>query len=198
MYPDTDTPPLPIPDGWLVEIDGRLAELPWDRRARYRDQGLDDRQAAALVDSTWADLYDALAPKTETGRRRLADALRCRLVHWWREAETRRVPDPEVLRPLVVATDAGTIDPAAYDEVFDALLRGDADVLSRVAARTHELDAALGDVAKRRAELGELADDAVLRWAMGELMPQVRGRVPVAVVRAQVVSSLSLSPSEAA
>jgi glutamyl-tRNA(Gln) amidotransferase subunit E len=201
MYPDTDTPPLPIPDAWIEAIDSSLAELPWAREDRYRAQGLSARAAAVLVASTAADLYDALAPRTDVGRRRLAAALECRLVHWWREAGHRRVPEAEVLRPLVEAVDAGTILPSAYDEVFDGLLRDDPDVMAQVRARADEaaLEANIGDVVKRRASLADdLPDAAVLRWAMGQLMPRARGRVDGVRLRDRLVATLKLDPEEAA
>ena len=198
MYPDTDTPPLPIPDTWIGTIDAALPELPWVREDRYRAQGLDARAAAVLVASSAADLYDALAPTTETGRRRLASALECRLVHYFREVESTALPDADVLRPLVEAVDAGRLDPAAYDEVFDGLLRGDGEALATALARTDALAAVVTDITGRREGLGELADDAVLRWAMGEAMPQVRGRVPARQVRSELVTALKLDPKEAA
>ena len=40
MYPDTDTPPLPIPDLWLPEMEQGRWEMPWSRADRYVAAGL--------------------------------------------------------------------------------------------------------------------------------------------------------------
>ena len=82
--------------------------------------------------------------------------------------------------------------------MFDGLLRGDGEALATALARTDALAAVVTDITGRREGLGELADDAVLRWAMGEAMPQVRGRVPARQVRSELVTALKLDPKEAA
>lgn len=192
MYPDTDTPPLPIPDAWIETIDGSLAELPWNRVDRYVAQGLALPAARRLVASIWADLYDALAPTTDVGRRRLASALERRLVHWWRETGERVLPLPARLRPLVDAIDAGTLRPEVYDEVFDALLRapgGDAAfIVDQVRARGPD-----DDVARRIAEAAAArrlhdfrTEEGLLRWAMGRVMPAVLGRRDPAEILARL------------
>jgi glutamyl-tRNA(Gln) amidotransferase subunit E len=196
MYPDTDTPPLPIPDAWIEAIDVALAERPWDRVDRYVAQGLDLASARRLVASSWADLFDALAPSTEVGRRRLASALERRLVHWWRETGQRALPLPDRLRPLVAAIDAGTVRPEAYDEVFDALLRAPGDdapaILDRVRARGSEveLDRRVAEVAAARRAHAFTSAEGLLRWAMGRVMPAVLGGRDPEEVRGRLLAAL--------
>lgn len=203
MYPDTDTPPLPIPDAWLEPVDVRLAELPWDREDRYVADGLDPKAASRLVASTWADLFDALGPRTEAGRRRLASALERRLVCWWREIGQRTIPELQRLQPLVDAVDAGSFRPEAYDEVFDALLRNPEEdaafILAQVAARgpAEDLAARIRETVAARAELRFRSEHAVLRWAMGRVMPAVLGGSDPALVRAQLVDALQLTTIDA-
>src|SRR5690606_16019948 len=62
MYPDTDTPPLPIPDPLVAEVEARLPETPWSRRERYEALGLDAAAARRLGSAPWAGAFDALAP----------------------------------------------------------------------------------------------------------------------------------------
>lgn len=201
MYPDTDTPPLPIPDAWLEAIDVSLAERPWDRVDRYVEQGLSLAAARRLVASPWADLFDALAPRTPVGRRRLASALERRLVYWWRETEERALPLPDRLRPLVEAIDDGTLRPEAYDEVFDALLRGPAEdagfILAQIAARgpAEDVERRIADAAEARRERVFKTDEALMRWAMGRVMPAVLGRCDPSDIRARLAAALDVSPT---
>ncbi|MCX4246083.1 Glu-tRNA(Gln) amidotransferase subunit GatE [Paraliomyxa miuraensis] len=199
MYPDTDTPPWPVPDAWLGEIDASQPERPWERERRYVEElGLGARAARVLVERGLYELFDALAPSTVVGRRRLASALECRLLAWWRESGTRTLPESERLRPLVLAIDEGKLRPEAYDEVFDALLRADDAQAGRVlveqwCARSPEpsLAAALDRLVAAAAERRFSSPDARMRWALGQAMPTVLGHLAPAVVRERLLAVLA-------
>jgi glutamyl-tRNA(Gln) amidotransferase subunit E len=200
MYPDTDTPPWPVPDAWLQEIDATRPERPQDREQRWVVAGLSGRAARVLIDRELATLYDALAPRTLVGRRRLAAALECRLCAWWREEGTRVLPATERLRPLVAAIDAERLRPEAYNEVFDALLRapdGSAQaIVDRMStgdpelALDHALDGLRSELTARRFS----SPEARLRWALGRVMPAVLGRVAPATVRERIFATTPSAP----
>jgi len=200
MYPDTDTPPWPVPDAWLQEIDASRPERPHDRERRYMEGGLSRRAAQVLIDRDLADLYDALAPTTVVGRRRLAAALECRLLAWWREAGPRVVPQAARLRPLVEAVDAGRLRPEAYHEVFDAILRTPDVDASAIVDRWSSNDSpeaalagVLAELPLRLAARRFSSPEARLRWAFGQVMPAVLGRLDPAVVRERLVATLTLT-----
>jgi Glu-tRNA(Gln) amidotransferase subunit E-like FAD-binding protein len=201
MYPDTDTPPWPVPDAWLVEIDAALPERPHDREQRWIDGGLSRRVAQVLIDRDLAPLYDALAPTTVVGRRRLAAALECRLRAWWREAGVREVPSVERLRPLVEAVDAGRLRPEAYGAVLDAILRTPGEPAHAIVGRwlPHEdpeaaLARALDDLHAELPARRFSSAEARLRWAMGRACSAVLGRLDPALVRECIVAALTLTP----
>jgi len=200
MYPDTDTPPWPVPDTWLHEIDAALPERPQDREQRWVEAGLSGRAARVLIDRELAALYDALAPTTVVGRRRLAAALECRLLAWWRESGTRVVPPAERLRPLVEAVDAGRLRAEAYNEVFDAILRASDESPQAIVTRWSlvqdpqpALTGALDELSARLAARRFSSPEARLRWALGQVMPAVLGRLDPAVVRERLVAALTLT-----
>lgn len=203
MYPDTDTPPWPVPDAWLHEIDAALPERPHDRERRWVDAGLPARAARVLLERDLGDLYDALAPATIVGRRRLAAALECRLLAWWRESGARVRPEPARLRPLVEAVDAGRLRAEAYDEVFDAILRRPEVPAQALVERSvpdedpeAALAGALAALPPRLAARRFSSPEARLRWALGQVMPAVLGRLDPALVRERLVATLTLaSPS---
>ncbi|MCH9687083.1 MAG: Glu-tRNA(Gln) amidotransferase subunit GatE [Deltaproteobacteria bacterium] len=204
MYPDTDTPPWPVPDAWLAEIDAALPERPDVREARYIDGGLSPRAARLIIDDDHAELFDTLAPATALGRRRLAAALECRLVAWWRETDARTAPDPERLRAVVEATDTGRLHPEAYDTVFDALLRQSERTPSSVvddwAGRKDPeaaLTAAIGSLRPRLAAMRFSSEPARLRWALGQVMPAVLGQLTLADVRARLIAAFDIGEQDA-
>ena len=204
MYPDTDSPPIAIEDAWIDEVRARRPEQPWGRADRYGTLGLGEAEARRLAASDWWPLFDELAPSTPGCARRLATALELRLPHWWRERGARgELPASAQLAPLVRAVDDGRVHVDALARVLDLLLRdpGDADaIVSGFAARgdeENELERACAALAARRGELRSDDSDATLRWAMGELLPDLRGRVDPARVRERAAAALGLRTAEA-
>jgi glutamyl-tRNA(Gln) amidotransferase subunit E len=201
MYPDTDTPPIPIADAVVAEVRDQLPETPWARAARHEDRGLDPLAAQRLARAPWGDLFDALAPAAGDVARRLANAFQKRLPHHRRRGRLTRdaasMPDPERLSPMVRAIEAGEIRPEALDRMLDALIvqpeataedvlarfrrgEGDDDVLTR----------RLTDAVVEAQSLTTASRDGVLRWAMGAVMPEFLGRLDPAHVREQLERAL--------
>ncbi len=189
MYPDTDTPPLPVEDAWIEKIEASPVETPWLQEARYTAAGLCEASARRLSASPWAPLFDALlATLDEAGQktvaRRLAFALETRLVHFWRESATRALPEAARLAPLVAALAAGRLDPDGFETVLDRTLREsdrDTDALLAEHEKNADAEAQLETLlAEVRDGLGALRaedDDTRRRWAMGQVMPRLRGRI---------------------
>lgn len=203
MYPDTDTPPWPVPDDWLARIDAWLPPRPYERERDYVAAGLSPRAARVLVQRDLYPLFDALAPATEVARRRLAAALECRLLAWWRESGSRAAPPVERLRPLVEAVDAGRVHPTAFDTIFDALLRRAETAPEALVARFEahpgaeaELSRLVDDLRPRLAALRFGSEPARLRWAMGQIMPALLGRTSPALVREHLVTALGIAAED--
>ncbi len=194
MYPDTDTPPVPIPDPWVEAI--RLAERPWEREARYRALGLADAAARRLAGAPWADLFDALAPSEGAMARRLASALETRLPHLRRRGAGP--PEAARLAPLVRDLAAGAVRMEAAERALDRLVTEPevpaGTVLAAFAAGPgdeRELDGLVRRAVERSAPLRGKPRDTVLRWAMGEVMPSMIGRADPAAVRARLEAALA-------
>ncbi|UCC28808.1 MAG: Glu-tRNA(Gln) amidotransferase subunit GatE [Phycisphaerales bacterium] len=66
MYPDTDLPPLAIPQDRVERIRKRLPEFVWDREARYRAMGLSDEMVEALSLSPRGELFSRLVDELGT------------------------------------------------------------------------------------------------------------------------------------
>ena len=208
MYPDTDTPPLPVRDDTLAFIEKTLPEAPWTRRARYEKMGLDSRTARVLAVAPWADLFDAVEPEPGPGARRLATVLEKRIPFHMRQRGVRRhrweedpgeLPRPDRIRPLVRDVEEGTVRPEAMAPALDWLLaspdgswrevregyrvRPDDDL--RLRKRVEEV------AASPERPAGKLPE-AVLEWAMGEVMPEFLGRVDPARVKKELARALEL------
>jgi Glu-tRNA(Gln) amidotransferase subunit E-like FAD-binding protein len=66
MYPDTDLPPMAIPEARLERIAAQLPDYPWDREARYQKLGLHSELIAALFVSPRADLFLRIVEELST------------------------------------------------------------------------------------------------------------------------------------
>lgn len=204
MYPDTDTPPLPIADATVERVRARLPEAPWSRQARYEALGLAPADAWRLAGAAWAETFDALGPRAGELARRLAATLRKRAPFHRRRGRYERLPPAERLAPMVRAMEEGTIRLEAMDRIFDELIeRGEEsveEVLTPYRADPdddRELERALERVSEGAAALAGKSFDAVIEWGMGELMPRFLGHLDPAYVRERLTDTLQRARAEA-
>ena len=208
MYPDTDTPPLPIPDATIVEVRAQMAKTPWDRQRGYEGLEVEGRMAARLAVAPWAELFDAVAPKGGEPARRLAGALEKQIPHHLRKRGRPRRPDwgegpldgfgtAERIAPLVRALESGVIRPEGLVSAIDGVLekpdRSVEEVLTQFRVRTEDqgkLDVTVQEVAKEAADMEGRSPEILMRWAMGEVMRRFFGRVDPALVREKLSDAL--------
>jgi len=197
MYPDTDTPPLPIPDEMVERVRARLPDTPWSRQARYEALGLNAETAWRLAGAPWADLFEALQPPAGALARRLAATLAKRVPYHRRRGRYARVPEAERIAPMVRAMEEGAIRPEAMDRIFDELVErpqaSPREVLAPYRARPGdeaELERALERVQQEAAGLNGKPLDTVLRWGMGRIMPGFVGRLDPELVRERLRAAL--------
>jgi glutamyl-tRNA(Gln) amidotransferase subunit E len=207
MYPDTDTPPLPIPDSMVAEVRSQLGEPPWDRRARYRSLGLSERAAKDLAVAPWADLFDEISPKEGEPARRLSAVLEKRIPFHGRRRggskprTTREIPAPSTIAPLVRAFEEGQIRKEALGWAIDDVLADPAldvqQVLEKYLPRADDeeklertLLAVVGEIESRR----ETSPEVAVRWAMGEVMRRFFGRVDPSEVRKRLTDLVTSQP----
>ena len=204
MYPDTDTPPLPIADTLIERVWGTLPTTPWDREARYRALGLEDRDARRLAVAQWAEAFDTAAPAAGAMARRLAASLAKRIPYHVRRGHD--LPDTlgATLGLALEAIEAGTIRPEALDRIVDgAVVRPGADVADLVGpfgadGEGRGIDHVIDDVAARTRALPGRRPDTLLRWAMGEAMRSLLGRADPVVVRRRLAQGIAAAAPEPA
>ncbi|MFW5951723.1 MAG: hypothetical protein ACOCVZ_06390, partial [Gemmatimonadota bacterium] len=230
MYPDTDTPPLPLSDRVVAEVLEALPERPWEREARYEELGLAPASARRLARAPWAVLFDAVAPEPGDTARRLAHVLEERVPYHARrvgvdlegrerEAEVGDVGavaaagfggwaalglGAERLVPVVRAVESGEILPTALQAAVDDLAADPArpvpDTVARYRPRPDDPARLAGlvreVVTRAEVELPGRPFDVVVRWAMGEVMRALWGRVEAGEVRSRIVEALDCEEVE--
>ncbi|HEX9729587.1 MAG TPA: Glu-tRNA(Gln) amidotransferase subunit GatE [Gemmatimonadales bacterium] len=198
MYPDTDTPPIPIPDATVNRIRAQLPETPWDRSARYRDLGLTAAAAERMTRAWWADAFDAAAPATSDTARRLAASLAKRLPYHRRVMGDAFRLDGSRLGAAARVIEQGSVRREALDRMIDALVRDPGTPAGAIVARYARqpddeavLDAAVHEAARGVGGLITRSPDATTRWAMGQVMRRYVGRIDPAVARARLDAVLA-------
>lgn len=184
MYPDTDTPPLPISDALVAEVQSELPETPWDREQRYEELGLQPGSARLLASSPWADLFDELEPAAGDVAIRLANALQKRIPFWKRRTGEATLPEHIRFSPVVRALESGDVRLEATDRMVDAVLNSEPSEPEAIVA-THRRQAddleALGryleEIEHELAKMPGRSFDTLHRWGMGRLMRHFLGKL---------------------
>ncbi|MFC1661351.1 Glu-tRNA(Gln) amidotransferase subunit GatE, partial [Gemmatimonadota bacterium] len=198
MYPDTDTPPLPIADAVVEQVRLDLPEAPWVREARYEGLGLSPTTAQGLARAPWADLFDFLAPTGTAVVRRVAGGLAKRIPYHQRAGHLDPPIPPDRLVPAVRALEMGTVRAEAFERILDGLvedpLMNSDEILGRYRLDDNDLEKlgrAVHSVAEKAAEeLEGKPFDTVSRWGMGQLMREFLGRLDPLVVEERLAQAL--------
>jgi glutamyl-tRNA(Gln) amidotransferase subunit E len=202
MYPDTDTPPIPVADATVERVRASLPETPWARADRYRGLGLTPVAAHRLAAAPWADLFDRAGPPAGDLARRLAASLAKRIPYHYRAG--RRTPGGagSVLREVLGRMAAGDVRPEALDRIVDAVVTrpeaSPAEILAPfVPPPAPDLDALIGAAVARSRTMDGRAPGALLRWAMGDVMPRALGHADPRDVQRRLEDRLSMIGAEA-
>ena len=205
MYPDTDTPPLPVADALVQRIRAGLPETPWARERRYHRLGLASITARRLARSPWAAAFDAAIPESGAAAPRLAASLLKRMPYHERCAGARPVLDGGRLATVVRAIPEGEVRAEALDRMLDALVTEPdvpaADIVQRYRrgqADEVELERALTRLSEPAVAFAGRDHDTILRWALGQIMPSLLGKVDPAHVRNRIAGVLLAAVPEAA
>jgi glutamyl-tRNA(Gln) amidotransferase subunit E len=171
MYPDTDTPPMPIPDAWVETARASRPERPFERADRYREAGLDDYAAERLARAPWWPLFDALEP----GQAGTAVEAALQRLLGDRMRRENPLPAPPRLAPWAEAIRDGWLLPEAIRPALRRLLdeprTNAADILARYRTPVEDelLERAVAGVRNELAALHNRNPESRVRWAMGRL-----------------------------
>ncbi|RKZ12589.1 Glu-tRNA(Gln) amidotransferase GatDE subunit E [bacterium] len=192
MYPDTDTPPMPIPDAWVAEARKLQLERAFERATRYRKTGLTDSAADRLSRAAWSSLFDELdlGQAASTVESAFAHVLPGVL------RKGTALPDAGRLHPWVEAIREGwllaeAIRPALRRIIADPGVEP-ADVLARyrISPDTEQLAQSVAAIAGEFAGLHSAYPAARVRWAMGRLRQQWLGHYRASEVLDQISRQL--------
>ncbi len=183
MYPDTDSPPSPVPREHVAHLRSDLPPPPWVREARYREAGVPQTTGWFLIRRGGADLVDRLVAAG-------ANLRRAALFVGERLKGLRRAGQPVDLVPqarwleLFAHAERAPVLWQAVDEVVDAIVdtpdRGVAELVqARGLARAPEAwrDAVEQIVRTMEPDHPDGSGSQRRRYWHGLAMQRLRGRV---------------------
>jgi len=203
MYPDTDTPPLPLSRETVATIRAALPEHPAAREDRYLSLGLDDGLARRLARSRWANIFDEAVLPGSALAERLAWFVVDRMPHHTRKAGAPPLCDSLRLRAMLAAVASGDVRIEALPRMLDAAVgepeTHPEEIVGRF-RRSEQLEDLLlttvQESARRAQALEERTPETRLRWAMGEAMRTLLGREDPRAARGQLAAMLGIEHEE--
>ncbi len=208
MYPDTDLPPMAIPANRIERIAANLPEYVWDREKRYRAMGLSEGLVTALSLSRRADLFLRLVDELKCDPA-FAVVVVCERLKAFRRCglAPERATDDDIFE-IFKAFTTGRLARNGVLEVLEKLLTKRAepeldhttpnDLLIEYAPVTDdELISCVVETVRglNRPRFG--TEDQLQRYAMGQVMGKLRGRVDGSKVAQQLEQSLAIEPIRA-
>ena len=185
MYPDTDTPPMPIPDAWVQAVRVDRPERGFEREARYRARGLDSGAARRLSRAAWSGLFDRL--QIDDHAVSIESTLQHSLPGHLRRG--KKLPDANRLQPWANAIIEGWLLPEATRPALERILGepgvASADVLARYRTPLDpdHLEGLAASLVDEAGSLHSTDEEARLRWAMGRTRGKWLGHYRATVVR---------------
>ena len=208
-FPDPDLPPLKLGRTFVDEMRERLPALPHERETRFEALGLSTYEAVTLAESRdRADYFDALmqaiAGDPGRGAKLAANWVLGEVGRWCNTAsrEIAGFPVPATeLAGLIQMVEAGAVTGQVAKDVFDRMVEtgqsAAAIVESQGLAQISGSDELTALVVKAiKANPKAVADyragkDASIKFLMGQVMRETRGRANPAVVQQLLVEAMA-------
>ncbi len=185
MYPDTDRPPIKIPEERVAALASELPEPIWTREGRYREWGVPEDCVAPLAASRWAETFEKVVEEHGVEPKFAATTLTHKMKGWRRRGWAVDDLAPSDVERTFSLYGRGKISREALTAALEAYLSHGAPLRSILNDLTHrgKVTARLPEIAKkveRKIKVRRFPNGpaAMKRYAMGELMAELRGLVP--------------------
>jgi len=185
MYPETDVPPIQLTRDYLEKLRRQLPELPEQKmELLMKEYGLNRKLAKQVLDSEYADLFEAVAKETEVSSTVVAVALTETLKALRREGINVEAVTNGQFRDLFSFIGSGKTTKEAIPEIITWLSKHEGataeeaiESLGLAMIPQKELEEMIGDLIERNKSLIMEKGKDAFRPLMGMIMKKVRGRV---------------------
>ncbi len=195
MYPETDIPPIPIPQSYVESLKAKLPEHWQQKVKRFREQlGLSEDLAKQVVWSEYLTLFEEAAKKTRLPPTLIASTLLSTLKDIKRRDKlpVDQLPDEKIMEALI-AVDRGELSKEALPDVLRELAKNPGKTVQEIADRLgikpitrEELREIVASIIQDNMEAVLKRRERALGLIMGRVMAKVRGRVDGKLVSEEV------------
>ncbi len=190
MYPETDVPPIQITEEYLSGLRARLPEMPEEKMKRLMKQyGLNAKLAKQVIDSEYADLFEAAAKETKVSPTVIAAALTETMKALRREGfETEMITD-EQIREMFRLIDSGETAKEAIPNILSWLAQHERATVKEAVKNLglamislEELETIINNVIEENKSLIQKKGSGAFGTFMGLIMEKVRGKAEAHMV----------------
>lgn len=182
MYPDTDLPPIPLSDERIRRVQAQIPALPWERRLRYQQLGLQGHLIDELLLSSRTNLLDRLISEVGIEPQSATVFLTQNLKHFKRQGLPVHLLDDAIILAVFQAYRQNRIVKEAITLIIEKWLRHTNQPIEKIIdqyTRMDEMD--LLKVVQEAANEPELMRinnyDKKRSHLIGLVMEKVRGKV---------------------
>jgi len=195
MYPDTDSPPQRITSERVETIRRDLPERPWSREKRYRAAGISESTCHYLIRRSGSKLVDRVVEQTGADLRRVGIFFGEEVKGWRRKGiDVDSVSDDRWLE-LFRLLEARPVLWQARRTLVEALVRHPERPVARLVEPLGSVPTDWKEQIEHEARRSGPIEDAAKqhRFLMGEMMKELRGRVPAGEVAKEIDTWISKS-----
>jgi glutamyl-tRNA(Gln) amidotransferase subunit E len=190
MYPETDVPPIQLTREYLKKLRSQLPELP-EQKMKFlmKEYGLNRKLAKQILDSEYADLFEAVAKETGISPTIIAVAFTETLKALKRDEINVEAVTDEQFRELFSLIGSGKTAKEAIPEIITWLSKHEGatakealESLGLAMISQKELEKLIADLIEQNKSLVEERGKDAFGPLMGIIMKEVRGRVKAELV----------------
>jgi glutamyl-tRNA(Gln) amidotransferase subunit E len=193
MYPETDIPPIQITEGYLKHVRACLPELPEQKLQRLmREYGLNQKLAKQIMDSEYAEVFEAVAKESKVSPTTVAVFLTETLKALKRDGVQVEKISEKQIREIFKSLSLSEITKEALPEIVAWLAKNEGkslkEAVESLGLKTlskEELEKIINKVIDSNKDLIEKNKVKAFGPLMGMVMKEVRGKAD-----AELVSSL--------
>lgn len=190
MYPETDVPPIQLTKDYLKKLRSQLPELP-EQKMKFlmKEYGLNRKLAKQILDSEYADLFEAVAKETGISPTIIVVAFTETLKALKRDGINVEAVTDEQFRELFSLIGSGKTAKEAIPEIITWLSKHEGatakealESLGLAMISEKELEKLIADLIEQNKNLVEERGKDAFGPLMGIIMKEVRGRVKAELV----------------
>jgi len=190
MYPETDVPPIQLTREYLEKLRSQLPELPEQRMGLLmKEYGLNRKLAKQILDSEYANLFEAVTRETGVSPTVIAVTLTETLKALKREGINVEAVADEQFRELFSLIDSGKTAKEAIPDIITWLSKHEGatakeaiESLGLAIISQKELENLINNLIEQNKSLIKERGKGAFGPLMGLIMKKVRGRVKAELV----------------